>query len=48
MSAPYLYDGRAETIEDVLDEHNQAKRHGDIGALSKSEHQDLVYFLETL
>ena len=48
MSAPYLYDGRAETIEDVLDEHNQPKRHGDIGALSKSERQDLLYFLETL
>jgi len=48
QSAPYLYDGRAKTIEQVLDEHNQAKRHGDVGVLNEHERQELLYFLETL
>lgn len=45
---PYLSDGRAETIEEVLRDQNPANRHGDTDALSDDELNDLVYFLEGL
>jgi len=47
-SAPYLYDGRAKTIEEVLTTHNQNERHGHVAELSERERQDLIVFLETL
>ncbi len=47
-SPPYLHDGRAQTLEDVLVEHNASDRHGNVRALSDGERADLVYLLERL
>lgn len=47
-TAPYLSDGRAATLEQVLREHNRANRHGDTRALADEEIADLVVFLESL
>lgn len=47
-SAPYLFDGRAETLLDVLTTHNESDRHGHTAALSEQERADLVVFLESL
>ena len=48
MSAPYLFDGRAASLEEVLTTHNAGNRHGDTASLSDAERGDLVFFLETL
>jgi hypothetical protein len=48
LSAPYLYDGRAETLESVLVEHNAPDRHGHTGALTPDERAALVTFLRSL
>lgn len=47
-SAPYLLDGRAETLESVFRDHDPARRHGDTADLTDEELRDLVYFLEGL
>lgn len=47
-SAPYLVDGRAETVEEVLRDHDPARRHGDWRALDEAALADLVYLLEGL
>ncbi len=47
-SAPYLVDGRAETLAAVFREHDPARRHGDTRGLSDGELADLVHFLEGL
>ena len=44
-TAPYLHDGRAETLRDVLVSHNPDDRHGRTAHLSETELQDLVTFL---
>jgi hypothetical protein len=48
QSAPYLVDGRAETLVEVFREHDRAGRHGDTSDLTDGELADLVYFLEGL
>ncbi len=47
-SAPFLHDGRAETLDAVFGEHNPENRHGNTEALSDREVEALVYLLETL
>jgi hypothetical protein len=47
-SAPYLVDGRAETLEAIFREHDPAGRHGHTGDLSDTELDDLIHFLEGL
>jgi len=47
-SAPYLHDGRAETLRDVLTTHNPVDRHGRTSHLSPSQIDDLVEFLKSL
>lgn len=47
-TAPYLRDGRAATLEEVLVEHNEQDRHGHTAALSDAERRDLIAFLEAL
>ncbi len=47
-SAPYLFDGRAETLGEVLFEHNASRRHGDATSLSEDAQRDLIFFLESL
>ena len=44
-TAPYLHDGRAPTLYDVLTTHNPADRHGRTAHLSEAELHDLVAFL---
>ncbi len=47
-TGPYLHDGRAATLMDVLTTHNRDDRHGTTSTLSKKELADLVAFLESL
>ncbi len=47
-TAPYLHDGRASTLRDVLVTHNPTDQHGQTAHLSEQESQDLVAFLQSL
>lgn len=47
-TAPYLYDGRAATIEDVVTTHNPDDKHGQTSDLSEGEIKDLVEFVLSL
>ncbi|HKU41068.1 MAG TPA: hypothetical protein VJR89_23055, partial [Polyangiales bacterium] len=47
-SAPYLNDGRATSLEEVLVAHNRQNLHGDVRRLSPSERRDLLAFLSSL
>jgi cytochrome c peroxidase len=42
---PYLYDGRAATIQDVLTKYNQQDRHGVTSNLTKDQIKDMATFL---
>lgn len=44
-TAPYLHDGRALTLQDVVTTHNPTDQHGQTSHLSEAELQDLVAFL---
>ena len=44
-TAPYLHDGRAPTLRDVLTTHNPHDRHGHTAHLSEAELHDLGAFL---
>jgi len=47
-TAPYLHDGRAATLDEVLTVCNPEDRHGRTSHLSKQDRADLVAFLESL
>ena len=47
-TAPYLHDGRAPTLHDVLVTHNPDDRHGHTAHLSEAELHDLVAFLRSV
>ena len=47
-TAPYLHDGSAATLRDVLTTHNRDDRHGRTSNLTAQEIDDLVEFLLTL
>ncbi len=47
-TAPYLYDGRAATIMDVLTKNNSGDKHGKTSELSDDELQDLVKYILSL
>jgi cytochrome c peroxidase len=47
-TAPYLYDGRAATIRDVLVEHNEKDLHGRTSDLTPKEIADLEAFILSL
>ena len=44
-TAPYLYDGRAVTIEEVLTKYNPDDKHGRTSSLSDKEVKDLANFV---
>ncbi|MBM3996530.1 MAG: hypothetical protein FJ303_20615 [Planctomycetes bacterium] len=46
--APYLHDGSAPTLRDVLTTQNTEDRHGKTSHLAKNEIDDLVQFLQSL
>jgi cytochrome c peroxidase len=47
-TAPYLYDGRALTMEEVLTTANSGDRHGVTSNLSKEEIKDLAEYVLSL
>jgi len=47
-TAPYLYDGRAETIKEVLTRHNDGDKHGKTSTLTDEEINSLAEFLLSL
>ncbi len=47
-TGPYLHDGRAVTLEEVLTKFNPNNRHGNTSKLSREEIEDLVAFLLSL
>jgi len=47
-TAPYLYDGRAATLEEVLKKYNKADQHGLTSDLTPEEIKDLVEYLRSL
>ena len=47
-TAPYLYDGRALTIKEVLMKHNDSDKHGVTSSLTEKEINDLVEFILSL
>jgi len=47
-TAPYLHDGRAATLEEVLTTYNPLDAHGTTSKLSKQELADLAAFLKAL
>ena len=47
-TAPYLHDGRAATLEEVLTRFNPGDRHGKTSGLSAAELEDLAAFLVSL
>jgi YVTN family beta-propeller protein len=47
-TAPYLHDGSAATLEDVLVAANPEDRHGRTGGLTAGERSDLIAFLNQL
>src|SRR5262249_25001893 len=47
-TAPYLHDGRAKTLKDVLTTCNKQDRHGKTSHLKDEEIDDLVAFLKAL
>ena len=47
-SAPYLHDGRAKTLRDVLTTQNKDDRHGRTSRLDAHQIDDLVEFLKSL
>lgn len=46
-TAPYLHDGRAETVRDVLTTFNPNDQHGRVSTLSENEITDLVEYVLT-
>lgn len=47
-TAPYLYDGRAATIEDMLKKHNVENKHGHTSDLTDRQIKDLAEFVLSL
>ena len=48
LSAPYLHDGRALTLEEIWTVHSPDDTHGVVNDLNKAELNDLVEFLKVL
>lgn len=47
-TAPYLHDGSAATIRDVLTTHNRDDNHGNTSGLNKDQLDDLIEYVESL
>jgi len=47
-TAPYLHNGSAATVRDVLTTCNTGRRHGDAASLSKNELDDLCAYVLSL
>jgi len=47
-TAPYLYDGRAATVREVLTGTDESQSHGDVEHLSEQDLRDLIQYLLSL
>ena len=47
-SAPYLHDGRAETLEEIWTVYGKDDKHGYVNDMSKIQLNDLVEYLKSL
>ena len=47
-SAPYLHDGRAETLEEIWTRFNPNDEHGVTNDMTKDQLNDLIEYLKTL
>jgi len=47
-TAPYLFDGRAETMEEVLTIYNYDDKHGETSELTEEEIADLATYILSL
>lgn len=47
-SAPYLHDGRAETLEEIWTRYNPYDQHGVTNDMTKDQLNDLIEYLKTL
>ena len=47
-TAPYLYDGRAVTLEEVIGKYNPGDQHGTTSNLTPDQRRDLVEYLRSL
>jgi cytochrome c peroxidase len=47
-TAPYLHDGRAATLKEVLTVHDSKRRHGSSSKLTSQELEDLIEYLSSL
>ena len=47
-TAPYLYDGRAATLEDVIGPHNPNDAHGNTSTLTPEQRKDLIEYVKSL
>jgi cytochrome c peroxidase len=48
LSAPYLHDGSARTLEEIWTVFNPKDQHGVTNDLQKDELNDLIEYLKTL
>ncbi len=47
-SAPYLHDGRAETLEEIWTKYGKGDKHGYVNDMTKNQLNDLVDYLKSL
>jgi YVTN family beta-propeller protein len=47
-TAPYLYDGRATTLEEIFTKFNSNDRHGETSRLTEEEFEALILYIKTL
>jgi len=47
-TAPYLHDGRAATLEDVIGSANPGDKHGRTSSLNSQQREDLIEYLRSL
>ena len=47
-TAPFLHDGRAESLESIFGKHNPQQQHGNAAALDAEQRADLIEYLKSL
>ena len=47
LTAPYLHDGSAQSLEEIWTIYNSAEKHGRTSDLTKDELNDLIEYLRT-
>jgi cytochrome c peroxidase len=47
-TAPYLYDGRAANLHEMMEKHNPERKHGNTDGLTQHELNDLCEYVMSL